>query len=62
MSESMKVVTIGGGFGGFLRLNGDPPTDFNFTKELSEVRAAREIKPESVNVPSESRPAARGRS
>jgi NADH dehydrogenase len=30
-------------------ITGAAPTDFNFTKELSEVRAAREIKP--VNVP-----------
>jgi len=30
-------------------ITGTAPTDFNFTKELSEVRAAREIKP--VNVP-----------
>jgi hypothetical protein len=34
------------------RLNtGAAPTDFNFTEELSEVRAAREIKPQPVNVP-----------
>jgi hypothetical protein len=26
-------------------------SDFNFTKTLSEVRAAREIKPESASVP-----------
>jgi NADH dehydrogenase len=32
-------------------ITGAAPTDFNFTKELSEVRAAREIKPEPVNVP-----------
>jgi NADH:ubiquinone reductase (H+-translocating) len=32
-------------------ITGVAPTDFNFTKELSEVRAAREIKPEPVNVP-----------
>jgi NADH:ubiquinone reductase (H+-translocating) len=32
-------------------ITGVAPTDFNFTKELSEVRARREIKPEPVNVP-----------
>ena len=34
-------------------ITGAAPTDFNFTKELSEVPAAREIKPEPVptNVP-----------
>ena len=32
-------------------ITGAAPTDFNFTKELSEVRAAREIKPQPVNVP-----------
>ena len=32
-------------------ITGAAPTDFNFTKELSEVRAAQEIKPEPVNVP-----------
>jgi len=31
-------------------ITGAAPTDFNFIKELSEVRAAREIKPEPVNV------------
>jgi flavin-dependent dehydrogenase len=31
-------------------ITGAAPTDFNFTKELSELRAAREIKPEPVNV------------
>src|SRR5580658_10407173 len=31
-------------------ITGAAPTDFNFPKELSEVRAAREIKPEPVNV------------
>ena len=31
-------------------ITGAAPTDFNFTKELSEQRAAREIKPEPVNV------------
>ena len=32
-------------------ITGAAPTDFNFTKELWEVRTAREIKPEPVNVP-----------
>jgi NADH dehydrogenase len=32
-------------------ITGAAPTDFNFTKELSEVRAAGEIKPEPVNAP-----------
>lgn len=32
-------------------ITGAAPSDFNFTKELSEARAAREIKPEPVNVP-----------
>jgi NADH dehydrogenase len=32
-------------------ITGAAPTDFNFTKELSEVRAARDIKPEPVNAP-----------
>ena len=31
-------------------ITGAAPTDFNFTKELSEVHAARESKPEPVNV------------
>ena len=30
-------------------ITGAAPTDFNFTKELSEVRSGREIKPETVN-------------
>jgi NADH dehydrogenase len=32
-------------------ITGGAPTDFNFSKEPSEVRAAREIKTEPVNVP-----------
>jgi NADH dehydrogenase len=32
-------------------ITGAAPSDFNFTKELSEARAAREIKPEPVNAP-----------
>jgi NADH dehydrogenase len=32
-------------------ITGAAPTDFNFIKELSEVGAAREIKPQPVNVP-----------
>jgi NADH dehydrogenase len=32
-------------------ITGAAPSDFNFTKELSEARAARDIKPEPVNVP-----------
>jgi len=32
-------------------ITGTAATDFNFTKELSEVHAAREIKPESAGVP-----------
>ena len=31
-------------------ITGAAPTDFNFTRELSEVRSEREIKPETVNV------------
>ena len=32
-------------------ITGAAPTDFNFTKEVAEARAAREIKPEPVNTP-----------
>ena len=32
-------------------ITGAAPSDFNFTKELSEARAARDIKPEPANVP-----------
>jgi NADH dehydrogenase len=32
-------------------ITGAAPTDFNFTKELADVHAAREIKPEPLNVP-----------
>ena len=31
-------------------ITGAAPTDFNFTKELSETRSGREVKPETVNV------------
>jgi len=31
-------------------ITGAAPTDFNFTREVSEVRSGREVKPETVNV------------
>jgi NADH dehydrogenase len=39
-------------------ITGSVPSDFNFTKELSEMRGRRESNPEAVNVPSEVKPVA----
>jgi hypothetical protein len=50
MSERRKAVIVGGGFGVLSADEQRCSHRLNFTKELSEVRAAREIKPESVNV------------